>query len=174
MIDLEEKYINEGFEYYEEGKDKDAISVFKKALSINPNNRISHSWLGMSYLASDNSKEAIKSFIKALSISCDMHDAYDYLYLGMAFIHNKQEFKGAISLLLGINLLLENPYLDGKDSIRSFISLTEELISDGYYEYRAIISILYCALEFRNTRNAINTVARFCPDIPLPASFQSY
>ena len=75
----DEEYYNKGIEYSEQGKLKEAIAEFKKALAINPNHAEAHYYLGALYDFKAMFKEAIAEYKKAIAINPNHIKAHNSL-----------------------------------------------------------------------------------------------
>jgi len=76
-------YNNLGTAYHKIGKDKQAITAFRKALEINPMDEKAYNNLAISYHATGDYQQAINSYYTALKIKPDYAEAYynlGYLY----------------------------------------------------------------------------------------------
>lgn len=96
-------YTSMGWSYANNKKRKDAISCFRKAINMNPNDSNAYCGMGWSYLVEKQYSKAYKNFNKALDINKNDEDAY----FGLAFIYNeKGQYDDAIrqlNILININ-----------------------------------------------------------------------
>src|SRR5215813_3587417 len=90
--------VEQGKELYRNDQDEQAVDLFKKAISQDPNNAEAHLRLGMSYAALDNKTEADDEYKKAIElfkkrIQADAKDGDAFFYLGEAhtFLHQDED-----------------------------------------------------------------------------------
>jgi len=81
-------YLNLGMAYFNIGKKEEAMSVYKKAIQINPNNADAYNNLGNIYSDIGNETEAILAYKKAIEINPDYAGAYFNLFL--SYFREKQ------------------------------------------------------------------------------------
>lgn len=74
-------YINQGIEYYREGKYKECIESCKKALALDPKSALAWNNIGSCYNELGNYKEAVKACEKALELQPDFELAKNNLNL---------------------------------------------------------------------------------------------
>src|SRR5215813_5793188 len=90
--------VDQGKELYRNDQDEQAVDLFKKAISQDPDNAEAHLRLGMSYAALEQKTEADDEYKKAIElfkkrIQADTRDGEAFFYLGEAqtFLHQDEE-----------------------------------------------------------------------------------
>jgi tetratricopeptide (TPR) repeat protein len=78
-----EELIKRGFKYGELGRHQEALSAFKEAIRIQPDNPLAHSLLGTALCQLGNFKEAIPAYKEAIRLKPDF--AVAYFDLGAAY-----------------------------------------------------------------------------------------
>ena len=91
-----------GVKYYFDGKNEEAIELFKRSIGINPRYAKAHSNLGMVYNSIGKYEEAMQACVEAIEGDPDYADSYNNLgeaYRGLARYKEAEEaFKKAIEL----------------------------------------------------------------------------
>ncbi|RKX92595.1 MAG: hypothetical protein DRP84_09790 [Spirochaetes bacterium] len=84
-------YNNLGNAFYIQGRYKEAIETYKKALAINPKDEEAYSNLGLAYAAINKNNEAITSYKKAIKINPKWAEAYNNLGIVYKTLGNHEE-----------------------------------------------------------------------------------
>lgn len=71
-----------------QGKTKESIAYFKKALKLNPNESAYYSWIGVAYGTINNYKEEQKAYKKALEL--DVENIEALVYFGHSYFDQKK------------------------------------------------------------------------------------
>ena len=156
-------YNNLGKAYYNNGKVKKAEILFKKALSINPNDTDACYNLGIVYRSIGESTHAIEMFNKVIAM--DPHYARAYNNLGLVYYEKGNKDKAANLYKKAIEIYrlyydayynLANVYYDKGEEDKA-ISLYEEVLKINPYDYDACnnLGLIY----YKNNRK--NEAATF-------------
>jgi Tfp pilus assembly protein PilF len=62
-------FLNAGFQYAERGNQEKALTLYRRALEISPNNALAYTDIGWSLLKTGKTQEAIEAFEKALKLN---------------------------------------------------------------------------------------------------------
>jgi tetratricopeptide (TPR) repeat protein len=86
-----QRLLNEGNELYKNDQDEQAIEVYKKAISLDPNNGEAYFRLGLAYSATAKKDEAVEAFKKSVEIyekhlRTNQKDAQSYYIMGQALV----------------------------------------------------------------------------------------
>ncbi len=69
-------HVNQGHEYFQEGKYDEAAAEFQKAIELDPENANAHRNMGSVYSRQDKLEEAVAAYEKAIEIDPDYGEAY--------------------------------------------------------------------------------------------------
>lgn len=92
--ELAQQKIKEGDQFLDNKNYQGAISKFKEAIKLNPNDSSSYNFRGIAYLALNDFDNAIKDFSKAIKIDPNYSPAY--LARGQAYFYS-EKYNNAIS-----------------------------------------------------------------------------
>ncbi|HEX5652269.1 MAG TPA: O-antigen ligase family protein [Chitinophagaceae bacterium] len=93
---------NIALDLYAKGDYNNAITNFKKASALNPNDLISHENIGLSYFAISNFSAAIPHFDKVISAQATRDGKSEY-YRGICLLNMGRKNEGCSSLQLSLN-----------------------------------------------------------------------
>lgn len=97
-----EDYIKQGLVYGQQGKHKEALSAFKEAIRLDPNNPLGQSLVGTAYSSLGQFEAAIPYYKKAISLKPDFYSPYFNLGSVYNHLNRNQEaveaYKQAIKL----------------------------------------------------------------------------
>jgi len=163
---LEMVYIDKGFSYYEEGETELSVKYYRKALEINPNNQDTIYMIAHAYLCNDQGKKAIEWFAKLIDSERFNPNPANYVYLGMAYLLERQKDKGIICSLIGIALASRKSKFE--DLSDHFTGLLNQLISDGYGMHRIILALF---LLWDSTTEGLHEISQLYRELPMPIVF---
>lgn len=89
-----EAYNNRGVELAEQGKFKDAITAFNRAIKIHPTYENAHNNLGLAFGSQDNFLEAVAAFNRALEINPKNFETYNNLGIALG---SQGKFEAAVA-----------------------------------------------------------------------------
>jgi tetratricopeptide (TPR) repeat protein len=125
-----QKLLNEGNELYKNDQDEQAVEVYKKAISLDPNNGEAYFRLGLAFMATGKREDAEEAFKKSVEVyekylRTNQKDAQAYYIMGQALVRlgNYQEDRAKAPKV----------YLEAVAALKKAVGLEPEN-ADMYYE----------------------------------------
>lgn len=148
-------YFNKGMASLATAKYKDAVESFTQAVTINPQDAIAHSKLGLAYWALGEHKPAITAFNKAIKLNRAFVDANSYFRLGLSYLA-LSDYASAISPLKQALYGVKAKVME--DRTKSAAGPAEADIND------ALGRAYYGTGSYRQAVKAFETAVRLKPD----------
>lgn len=137
---------------HKQGKEKEALTYYKKAETMSPNNEIVIRNFGTYYLDIDNTNRAIEYFNKALKINPNSSDTYSLL--GDLYVKGRNKLKATESYQQALKLNENNV-----NAQRGLLSLNADLMTPS--ELLKLIS----SNNETPTQSALNTLYNYAKEL---------